>query len=477
MYTRTAIIALLLAVVGCKESVEADCEGPSCDASQTGFGGNVTSSTSTATNAGGVVNAAGGTNTAGSGPTTPGDVISNPNDLNSLTPSGGSPRGNATGDVPWVSGYAEIATAGFEVSGHVEYSISVSASVSVVPQEELISFIQTHADLFSSEQYSKLTTLKSYLNRGHGAELLLDMLGLVFGNDADYFRTNPKASIVSQIQSQKDFLAELSQLDNKLLNLKGEWIGVHDSVIPASGRLQAEVTRIKLPDGSLLSAIDTALVVTDQNGGTGDQNKAGQAALGLFSSDGSAQAIELSQGYARVAKGDTELGKGQQATFAINQAVECVDHEHLVAFIKDHNALFSGAEYQTITQSAAFGDATQTSELLTGLLGVKLGSSWGYFAGAPSLQISAYDQGDQDFVNALFTLQNQTHTLSGSHTAIGVGTFGAIPYLFAPRVRLTSPDGHLVTAIGMHARVADEKGKVDRVTSQDNAPALQLTAN
>ncbi|MFC1642363.1 hypothetical protein ACFL5O_06705 [Myxococcota bacterium] len=369
---------------------------------------------------------------------------------------------------------ALVAAPDAHLSAGSTLTVGISLPVRAVSQEELISFVQTHQQLFTEQQWQELVGHQHYRRSGHGADLLLGVLGLVLREDMEYYRNHPTASMAPQDQAQQDLLAALSQLESHAYAMQGRRTAVAASVIRASPRYYAKVTRLAFADGSSLRAVNTHLVVTDETGGYGMVGKANEAPLGLFSAGGFPEALQVTHGYTSVAEAAEELFQGQQVTLEIAQPIQCVSHDTLVTFVHEHANLFSAAEYQAVTVSEPFADASRTPDLLLGILGVKLGGSFEYFVGASKLEMTAYDTDDQEFLTALSALENRSYTLSGSHTVVGAGEFGAIPHVFALTTRVVLPGGGSFEVIGTRVAAGDDAGRVDEVRSHSDSLRLQL---
>ncbi len=391
----------------------------------------------------------------------------------------GAPATNsppAAGQVVWTNGTAEIAVGGVMLSGlGSKVALDVSVSALMISQEELISFVQSHRELFTDSQYQTLTTHSYYTKRGYGADLLLGMVGLVLGGDVDYYHNHPQAAMDTHDASQRNFVDALSQLRTRSYTMKGRAAAIANTPIPSSPRFYAEVTRLGFANGTTLRAVNTQLSVTDQQGGSGLSADPTAPPLALVSNDASAQALEITEGYGAVAQGSGSLEAGGRGVVDVSKPLQCVSHEQLTAFLRDHEGLFAADEYATLTQADFFGDTSRTPDLLLAMLGARFGGSVDYFQGATSLEVGIYDAGDQELAKALSTLENAEHTLTGAHPIVNVGAFAAMPQVFAFSVRVRLPDGHVVRVVGTRAMAAEEDGSRDDVRSQDGAPALQLT--
>ncbi len=173
---------------------------------------------------------------------------------------------NTYGSFKYTNGYAAIAkgpvlTKG--ASGEINISISVSGTTS---EKDLKDFIKNNKALFTTEQYSKIVALPAYTKEGHGAELLTQLVSIVFDVEA-YNNVNEKN--VSVLNSQQNrLLSGLHNLKASDCILKGTRTAVGNSYIPTQAYCFLQLSKLNFGDGKTLKVVNTSSLIGDSNGRT-----------------------------------------------------------------------------------------------------------------------------------------------------------------------------------------------------------------
>ena len=397
-------------------------------------------------------------------------------------PSDDDPAGDPLG-VKLTNGYAVIAdftgSVGVELNLGAEFSTPISTPVKCISQEELISFIEEHVDLFSAGELESIRNHRGYRERGYGAELLAGLLGLKLAGDVDHFVQ--KVDVGFSVESAeggaegKAFLNALEMLEEKAYTLTGTMTAVGQSLIPASPRFLVGITKLTFATGHGIRVIDTRIRVTDADGSQDFiREKPGDAPLRLKAEAPPENTVTLSHGYTAVAHSETGLETGEEAAIQIETAIDAVPHRDLVSFIERNAGLFSDEALDRIRSHASYTDDSRAPALLLGILGLKLGGAFEYFSKGSAFDISPFSEDDEHFIAALTELSDKTLTLSGEHIAVGNFGIATVPYVYVDRVRIALPNGAFIRAVDTNAEVADDAGDRRWVFSKADQPPLSL---
>ncbi len=371
-----------------------------------------------------------------------------------------------------------------------EATIPIIKEIKCISQEGLISFIENNEQLFTSEDLEIIKNHKSYTERGLGADLFLGMLGVKFGEGFDYYNTEESIDISTRSEEESAFLEAIRQLEETRYEMAGIRTAVGLSMIPASPKYWAKVTRIDFPDGHRLKSVNTHVVVTDENDKQERiHGKPDEPPLDLFATEDIEGTVEVLREHSVVMETDTPIKDGEEAVLPIDVPVNAVSHRDIVNFIENNRDLFSDDQYNTIKQHDSYRDSSRAPSLLLGILGVKLGGSFDYFSNGYSfsnskkfeispyggqMEISPLDKDDVRFIAALSSLKNRDLVLSGSHTAVGIFGVAATPYVYLDVAKIDLPDGTTFRTIDTNAVVADGFKNQSQVISKEAQPPLLL---
>ncbi|MDS0525935.1 hypothetical protein NNC19_09620 [Clostridium sp. SHJSY1] len=166
------------------------------------------------------------------------------------------------------NGYGAVAKTSVCLTKGAMTDIDVDVKVKCITQDELVEFIENNKNLFTAEEYNKITRSEEYKNGYSTATLLNGILGLKFAsNSSNYWRTytNVNAKQVTTTEDKnKQLLKYLHDMGQKNYRLRGELKAVGQSYIPITNSYCfVQVSKVQFEDGSLLKVVNRKATIAD----------------------------------------------------------------------------------------------------------------------------------------------------------------------------------------------------------------------
>ena len=159
------------------------------------------------------------------------------------------------------NGYAAISS-NTSVTKGCTISYNISVNTTCITENEVKEFINNNKNLFTADQYSKITTLSAFKNSGFGAELYINMIEIVLG----YPLTSTNITVNTVNSQQQQVLAAIHNLNPKQYTLKGTINATGLSYIPQTPYSYLRVTSLKFPDNKLVRVVSDKVLVSDKSG-------------------------------------------------------------------------------------------------------------------------------------------------------------------------------------------------------------------